>query len=103
MKRLTFNTREEVIGFLKEYNFKYYIPRLEEIMDACPSNLKMYYIEITDTNKVNYCSVSKKENNAYSVNEVPFYVCNRAYDFPNEEEGEEHYKYFLEYKKLCSL
>ena len=48
MKNYSFNTREELVEFLDNHNFKYYIPRVSEYMSAIKDELKHYCVELSD-------------------------------------------------------
>lgn len=87
MKKHVFKNRNEVVEFLEGYNFKYYIPRLSEYGSV---NKREYYIEITENNKINYCSIRRIEND-YITHEHPFYDCNHANNFKMADIGEEIY------------
>ncbi|EQK40020.1 hypothetical protein C672_3522 [[Clostridium] bifermentans ATCC 638] len=100
MKNIKFKTREEVINFLEVYNFQYYIPRLEEKMDAVPTSLKSYQIEISDENKVSYCCIDYIENDML-IKSYMFYDSDRIdIYYPTPKEGEENYKEYLAYRGL---
>lgn len=57
MKKYTFDSREEVVNFLDKHNFKYYIPRVEEYMSNIKDELKYYYVELSDSDEVECCSI----------------------------------------------
>ena len=88
-----FENREEAMEFLAKYNFKRYVPRLEE------NRADYYYIETTNNNKVYYCSTVQLSGGCI-YKEIPFYICNKAYDFPLADMGEVCYKERLEMQKL---
>ena len=88
-----FENREEAVNFLAQYNFKYYVPRLEE------DKADYYYIEITNNEKVYYCSTVQLSGGCI-YKEWPFYDCHKAYNFPLEDVGEARYKEHLEMQKL---
>lgn len=96
-----FKNREEIIEFLNGYGFKYYVPRLEEKMNKTPTKNKYYTVEVSQSNKIIFCSVEKDGEcrNGYTDDFIPFYDCNRAYDFYTKEAGEENYKEWLEIRQ----
>lgn len=94
-KNKYFETREEVLEFLNEYDFKWYVPRLEE--RKCDA----YYVEYNDT-KITYCSMLQTERDSIHQS-FCFYDNKKAFnmDLETPEEGEERYQRFLEYIELC--
>lgn len=97
MRSECFEKREEVIKFLNCFGFTRYIPRLKEPMENKASD---YYVEITDNNKVNYCSRRYIENGCIYDKKV-FYDCNKAYNFPSANEGEEEYIKGIELEEVA--
>ncbi len=57
MKKYTFESRLDTLNFLDNHNFKYYVPRLKEYMSNIKDDLKHYYIELSNSNEVNYCAI----------------------------------------------
>lgn len=98
MKRY-FESREEVVKLLESKGFKYYVPRKREYMNAWSDKNKSYYVEISENDKILYCSVVAIKNNNICA-EHPFYDCNRAYNFYTKEEGELNYKERLELEEF---
>ena len=57
MNTYKFDTREEIVSFLDNYDFKYYIPRVREYMSNLTDKLKYYYVELSDSNEVKSCYI----------------------------------------------
>ena len=91
--------RESVVELLESKGFKYYIPRKSEVLNKWSTKNKSYYIELSENDKLIYCSVVAIENNSICAEQL-FYDCNRAYDFPTKEDGELTYKERLEFEEL---
>lgn len=84
MKKLNyFETREECKKFLDQFNFKYFIPYLEDFIDY-----NRYHVQLNDdmTNVI-YCNMESIYDGLIH-NQYVFYDCNRVYDFQLAEDGE---------------
>lgn len=100
MKRYEFKKRNEVVNFLGG-DFKYYIPRLAQVMENTKEKDKYFVIEISDSNKIDCCYIEKNINarDGYTLDCEFFYDSKRAYDFYTKELGEENYTNWLEMNK----
>ena len=96
MKNYSFNTREELVEFLDNHNFKYYIPRVSEYMSAIKDELKHYCVELSDSNEVESCFIititggrELKESffDISKVNEFKDKAYNKEYREKQYEEG----------------
>ncbi|CEN78502.1 hypothetical protein [Paraclostridium sordellii] len=98
MRKYTFNTREEVVEFLENHNFKYYIPRVEEYMSAIKDDLKSYYVEISNSGEVKNCGIisitggTELKENFFEFNKINEFK-NTAY---NKQYREQKYKEGIE-------
>ena len=67
MKKYKFSTREELINFLDNYNFKYYIPRVREYMSNIKDDFKYYYVEVYEYDElIDEVLVDAKDKLIYS-------------------------------------
>lgn len=91
-KEYYFKKREDVLNFLEKYDFKYYIPRLDQ--ETSPKRSK-YYIVVND-DKLLYGSVvsyfTKEMKDVYMHH--TFYDKNQEYFgyFLDKEVGERYYR-----------
>ena len=96
MKKLNyFYNREDCVEFLKQFNFKYFVPYVHK--NELEKGTKRYHVELNkEFNKIVWCSVEFIEGNL-KYNDVPFYDNKHAYDFETIEQGERKVK---EYREL---
>lgn len=94
MKKYTFDTREELVDFLNEHNFEYYIPRVEEYMSNIKDEFKYYYVELSNSNEVKHCAIISITD-GYEIKES-FFDINKVAEFKdtayNIEYRENKYK-----------
>ncbi|SCH74276.1 MULTISPECIES: hypothetical protein [unclassified Romboutsia] len=99
MKQYTFKNRDDVVEFLDNHNFKYYIPRLREYMSNIKDELKYYYIEVSNSEEVENCyivSISGErefKENFFDINKVDEFkdtAYNIEYRDSKYKEGIEH-------------
>lgn len=85
MKNIKYiKNREEVIELFKEYGVNKYVPYMSEYN---LENKGIYYIEITENNKIRYASLQGIEGDALYKN-IEFYDNNHARTFIEADEGE---------------
>ena len=78
-----FKTRKSCKEFLDKFNFKYFIPHLEDFR-----HYNIYRVELNeDLTKVDYCCLEAIYDNMI-YNSHSFYDCDRAYNFQLAEDGE---------------
>lgn len=97
MKKYTFDTRDEAIIFLDKHNFQYYVPRAREYMSNIKDELKNYYVELSDSNEVEYCAIISAsggvnfEEDFFDVNKVSEFK-DTAYNKMNREKKYQEWK-----------
>lgn len=92
MKKINyFSNREECKKFLKQFNFKYFVPYVKE--EDLQKESKRYYIQLNEEcTKIRYCSIQKL-GQGLIYNNQPFYDSDYAYI---EKNGIKQRRYKLE-------
>lgn len=88
-----FSTREEIINFLKDYNFKYYIPPLDNSFNKYKDEDKYYTAEIVTVNGttfVNNCNICARTEDK-RVESFSFFEKRNSYKYLTMEEGEKRH------------